>query len=49
MSQSIKSLAVLGLAGLVSACCAVKEPAEEFVVVEPAPITIEPAYTGKLK
>lgn len=48
MSKSIRILAVLGLAALVSAC-AQEQQTEEFVVVEPAPISSEPVYTGKYK
>lgn len=46
MSKSIKLVAVLGLA-LVAAACGQQE--EEFVVVTPEPITIEPVHTGKFK
>lgn len=46
MSKSIKLLVVLGLAGLVAACASQEE---EFVVVEPEPISAEPEYTGKYK
>ncbi len=48
MSKSIKLVAVLGVAFAASAC-ARKAPIEEFVVVDPAPISIEPSYTGKYK
>ena len=48
MSKSITFLAMLGLVAAVSACS--RAPAEEeFVVVEPEPISIEPVYTGKYK
>ena len=46
MSKSIKLVAVLGLA-LVAAACGQQE--EEFVVVDPEPISVEPEYTGKYK
>lgn len=46
MFQSIKILAVLGIAVFVSACA---NEEEEFVVVEPEPISSEPVYTGKYK
>ena len=46
MSKSIKVLAMLGLFGL-AACGGQQE--EEFVVVDPAPISVEPTYTGKYK
>lgn len=48
MSKSIKILAALGLAVFVSAC-AQEQQSEEFVVVEPEPISSEPVYTGKYK
>jgi len=47
MSNSIKSVLALGLVALVAACGSNKE--EEFVVVEPEPISVEPVYTGKYK
>lgn len=46
MSKSIKLLAMAGMLAAVAACGS-KE--EEFVVVEPEPITTEPVYTGKYK
>jgi len=47
MSNSIKSVLALGLVAFVAACA---QPAEEeFVVVEPEPITVEPVETGKYK
>ena len=48
MSKSIKLLATLGLIGLVAAC-AREQQTEEFVVVDPEPISAEPTYTGKYK
>ena len=45
MSNSIKSLLALGLVAMVAACGQQQE--EEFVVVEPEPISIEPVSTGK--
>ncbi len=48
MSKSIKVMATLGLIVLVSAC-AREQQTEEFVVVEPEPISSEPTYTGKYK
>ena len=48
MSKSIKIAATLGLVVLVSACGR-QQPEEEFVVVAPEPISVEPTYTGKLK
>lgn len=44
MSKSIKVFAMLGVA-LVLAACAAEE--EEFVVVDPEPISTEPVQTGK--
>ena len=47
MSNSIKSILALGLVALVAACA---QPAEEeYVVVDPTPISVEPTYTGKYK
>lgn len=48
MSKSIKIVALLGVA-IAASACARKAPVEEFVVVDPAPISVEPAYTGKYK
>jgi len=47
MSKSIKLLAMLGLVGFVAACGNNNE--EEFVVVDPEPISEEPVHTGKFK
>ncbi len=48
MSKSIKLLAMAGLlAGL--AACGGGAQEETFVVVEPEPISVEPAFTGKYK
>lgn len=46
MSKNIKLMAFLGLAVFVAACAAEEE---EYVVVEPEPISTEPVYTGKYK
>ncbi|MEX0302132.1 MAG: hypothetical protein AB3N24_06890 [Leisingera sp.] len=46
MSKSIKLIAMAGLLAAVAACA---QQEEEFVVVEPEPISTEPTYTGKLK
>jgi hypothetical protein len=46
MSKSIKLLAMVGMLAAVAACA---QQEEEFVVVEPEPISVEPAYTGKYK
>lgn len=49
MSKSIKSLIVLPLLALVAACGGNSAgEVEEFVVVDPVPVTIEPVYTGKM-
>ena len=48
MSESIMLLAALGVVASVAAC-AKKEAEEEYVVVEPEPISYEPVYTGKYK
>ncbi|MHA6345877.1 hypothetical protein [Roseivivax sp. CAU 1761] len=47
MSKSIKLLAMFGFVATLAACGQQEE--EEFVVVEPEPITAEPVYTGKYK
>ncbi|MBT8155553.1 hypothetical protein KMP13_17105 [Epibacterium ulvae] len=46
MSKSIKLFAVVGVLAAVAAC---GNRQEEFVVVEPEPISQEPTYTGKYK
>lgn len=48
MSNGIKTLLALGLVAIVAAC-ADTAPVEEYVVVDPAPISQEPVYTGKYK
>lgn len=47
MSKTIKLFAILGLVVGVSACDSSQE--EEFVIVDPEPISVEPEYTGKYK
>ncbi|MFV0514227.1 MAG: hypothetical protein ACK5MY_11450 [Jhaorihella sp.] len=47
MSKSIKFLAMVGFVATVAACD--NSPKEEFVVVQPEPISVEPTYTGKYK
>jgi hypothetical protein len=47
MSKNIKVLGMVGLMVLVAACARNNE--EEFVVVEPEPISQEPVSTGKYK
>lgn len=51
MSKSIKVTAMLGLVALAAACARQTNDAavEEFVVVDPAPISVEPTFTGKYK
>ncbi len=46
MSKSIKLFALAGLLAGLAACGGGEE---EFVVVEPEPISVEPAFTGKYK
>ncbi|KPA22107.1 hypothetical protein shim_15540 [Shimia sp. SK013] len=48
MSKSIKALLAVGLVAVVAAC-ADNSQVEEFVVVDPEPISVEPEYTGKYK
>jgi len=48
MSKSIKLLATLGFVTVVAACTS-GQTEEEFVVVDPEPISVEPTYTGKYK
>lgn len=47
MSKSIKLLAAFGLFAAISACAPQQQ--EEFIVVAPEPISVEPVYTGKYK
>ena len=48
MSKSIKSLCAMSLLALVAACGAHNAgEVEEFVVVDPVPVTVEPVFTGK--
>ncbi|AKO95821.1 MAG: hypothetical protein RID15_07360 [Marinovum algicola] len=47
MSKSLKLIAALGLFTVVAACAQQQE--EEFIVVDPEPISVEPVYTGKYK
>ena len=48
MSKSIKVLGMVSLMVLVAACDR-NNNNEEFVVVEPEPISQEPVHTGKFK
>lgn len=47
MSKSIKYLVAVGLIVTVAACGRNKQ--EEYVVVEPEPVSVEPTYTSKYK
>jgi hypothetical protein len=47
MSKSIKSILAISLVAFVAACA--QQAQEEYVVVDPEPISVEPTYTGKLK
>lgn len=47
MFKGIKLLALASVVGLFAACT--QEEPEEFVVVDPEPISTEPVYTGKYK
>ena len=46
MSNSIKGLMALALVAFTAACA---QQEEEFVVVDPEPISTEPVHTGKYK
>ncbi|MFC4667800.1 hypothetical protein ACFO5X_04480 [Seohaeicola nanhaiensis] len=46
MSKAILFAALVGFAGLVSACGNTRD---DYVVVQPEPISTEPVFTGKLK
>jgi len=49
MSKSIKSLMAVSLLALVAACGSNNTgDVEEFVVVDPIPVTVEPTFSGKL-
>ncbi|MFP7673391.1 hypothetical protein ACG74X_08550 [Marivita sp. S0852] len=48
MSKSIKLLAAVGFLAALSAC-AQQQAEEEFVVIDPEPISYEPKHTGKYK
>ncbi|WP_187293138.1 hypothetical protein [Octadecabacter arcticus] len=49
MQKSIKSLFAVSLLALVAACGGSNNAGdvEEFVVIDPVPVTIEPVFTGK--
>ncbi len=46
MSNTLKLVAMVGLLVAVSACA---RQTEEFVVVDPEPISVEPVHLGKFK
>ena len=46
MSKSIKLFAMVGLLAAIAACT---QQEEEFVIIDPEPISEEPVYTGKYK
>lgn len=46
MSKSIVIIMAFGLISIVSACA---QKSEEVVYADPAPLTVEPTYTGKYK
>jgi hypothetical protein len=48
MSKSIKLLAAVSLFAVLAAC-GQKQAEEEFVVIDPEPISHEPMQTGKYK
>ena len=49
MSKSIKSLIAVSLLAITAACGANDAgDVEEFVVVDPVPVTVEPTFSGKL-
>lgn len=51
MSKSIKGFMAVSLLALVAACGNSNSggDVEEFVVVDPVPVTVEPTFTGKYK
>ena len=48
MSKSIKVILAVGALVAVAAC-AKQDPVDEYVVVDPAPISVEPTHSGKYK
>lgn len=48
MSKVIKAVAALGFVASIAACGS-GQTEEEYVVIEPEPISVEPVYTGKYK
>ena len=50
MSKSIKSFVAVSLLAVTAACGSSDAgDVEEFVVVDPLPVTVEPVFTGKFK
>jgi hypothetical protein len=48
MSKTIKGVMALGLFAVVAAVSACQQaPQDDYVVVQPEPITVEPTSTGK--
>lgn len=47
MSKSIKSFMALSALVVIAACGSNAGDVEEFVVVDPVPVTVEPVFTGK--
>ena len=49
MSKTIKSVVAVSLLAFVAACGGSDSAGdvEEFVVIDPVPVTIEPTFTGK--
>ncbi len=48
MAKIVKLLALFGFTAVIAAC-GQQQQQEEFIVVEPEPITEEPTETGKYK
>lgn len=48
MSKSVRLLAMFGVLAALSACGG-GTASDEYVVVDPEPISAEPTYTGKYK
>lgn len=46
MFKGIRLLVLAGIIGAVSACA---QKDQDFLVVEPEPLSVEPVYTGKYK
>ena len=48
MSKSIKFVAAIGFVAALAACTS-GQTEEEFVVIEPEPVSTEPVFKGKYK